>query len=102
MLDDLKALFARSWEAFVTERDRREPEDRVGDMLAAMRREMTEARAALPLFDQAVADAQRELERERRSLADCERRSGLAERIGDTETAVVAAEWAERHRERGA
>lgn len=100
MLDDLKALFARSWDAFVTERDRREPEDRVADMLGAMRREMAETRAALPLFDQAASEAERELERERRSLADCERRQGLAERIGDAETAAVAAEWAVRHRER--
>ncbi len=102
MLEDFKDLFARSWEAFARERDRREPEDAVAEMLGAMRRELVEARAALPLHDEAVAAAAVELERERRQRADCERRRSQAEKIGDVETARVAAEWAERHGRREA
>lgn len=102
MFQELKTLFARSWEAFVAERDLREPEDRVAEMLSAMRRELVEARAALPLFDEAVQKAEAELMRERGAEADCERRRVQAERIGDAETARVAAEWAGRHRERAA
>lgn len=97
MFRELKTLFARSWEAFVTERDRREPEDRVADMLIAMRQELTEVRAALPLLDREVEAADAELARENGEREACERRRMQAERIGDAETARVAAEWRDRH-----
>lgn len=102
MFDDLKRVFSRSWASFLDEVGRREPEDQVAELLSAMRREMVQARADLPLHDQAVQGAEAELERERRALADAERRGGLAERIGDAETVRVAAEFADRHRRRAA
>ena len=102
MFQEFKSLFARSWEAFVTERDRREPEDRVADMLSAMRRELVEARAALPLLDDAVQEVETELARERAERDACARRRGQAERIGDRETVRVAAEWEARHAARAA
>jgi phage shock protein A len=100
MLDDLKKLFSRTWASFVTELGRREPEDQVADLLLAMRREMVDTRAALPLLEDAVRGAEAELERERRALADTERRGALAEKIDDAETVRVAAEFAEKHRRR--
>lgn len=100
MIDDLKNLFARTWSAFQAEAGRREPEDQVADLLTAMRREMVEVRATLPLLDDAVTAARSGLERERRALADCERRRSLAERIGDAETVRVADDFAAKHRDR--
>jgi phage shock protein A len=100
MLDDLKKLFSRTWGAFLEEAGRREPEDQVAELLAAMRREMVQARADLPLYEKNVAAAAAELERERRALEDAVRRGGMAERIGDAETVRVARDFAERHRQR--
>ena len=100
MFDDLKRLFSESWNAFVSEAGRREPEDRVAQLLSAMRREMVAARANLPLHDKHVQGTEAELERERRALADAERRGSMAERIGDAETVRVALEFSERHRKR--
>ena len=100
MLDDLKNLFSRTWTSFQAELGRSEPEDQVAELLSAMRREMVEARATVPVLEEAAASARAALERERRALADCERRSGLAERIGDAETVRVAGEFAAKHRDR--
>lgn len=100
MFDDLKNLFSKTWDAFQAEAGRSEPEDQVAELLSAMRREMVEARATVPLLDEAVTSARGALERERRALTDVERRRGLAERIGDAETVRVADEFAARHRAR--
>jgi phage shock protein A len=100
MFDDLKRLFSESWNAFLSEAERRDPEDRVAGLLTAMRREMVSARASLPLQDRHVQGAEAELARERKALADAERRGAMAERIGDAETMRVATEFAERHRRR--
>lgn len=99
-MNDLKRLFSRTWDTFVTELGRREPEDDVAGVLGAMRREMVDARATLPTYGEAVRAAEVELERERRALDDAVRRGGLAEKINDAETVRIAAEYAERHRRR--
>jgi phage shock protein A len=100
MINDLKRLFSRTWDAFTSELGRREPEDEVVGLLGAMRREMVDARASLPVYEEAARAAEAELARERRALDDAVRRGGLAEKIGDAETVRVAAEFAERHRRR--
>jgi phage shock protein A len=100
MFNDLGKLFRDTWGAFRTELGRREPEDQVAELLAAMRREMVAARAALPELKEAAERTRSELARERESLEDCRRRRSLAERIGDAETARVAGEFAKRHSER--
>ncbi len=100
MLDDLQRLFRESLGAFRAELNRREPADQVSDLLTAMRREMVAARAALPELEEDVRRTRGELERERALLQQCERRLQMAERIGDAETAGIAREFAERHRER--
>jgi phage shock protein A len=100
MIDDLKRVFARTWDAFATELGRRDPEDQVAGLLGSMRREMVDARATLPLLEEHAAAAEAELARERRALEDAERRGTLAQKAGDAETVRVAAEWTERHRKR--
>ena len=100
MINDLKNLFSSAWDAFLAELGRRDPADHVADLLGGMRREMVQARASLPLYDDAVRGAEAELARERKALDDAVRRGGLAERINDAETVRIAAEFAERHRKR--
>jgi phage shock protein A len=100
MIDDLKRVFTRTWDAFLSELGRRDPADQVSGLLSAMRREMVDARATLPLLEEQVAAAGTELARERKALADAERRGELALRAGDAETVEVAREWTERHRRR--
>ncbi|HEU0299644.1 MAG TPA: hypothetical protein VFR37_09325, partial [Longimicrobium sp.] len=65
MINELKTLFARTWDAFLAEVGKREPEDQVAGLLSAMRREMVEARAQLPLLETNHKVAVAELERER-------------------------------------
>lgn len=102
MFDDLKKLFSRTWDAFQAEAGRSEPEDQVAELLSAMRREMVESRATVPVLEEAVAAARSGLERERRALADTERRRAMAERIDDGETVRVADDFAAKHRARAA
>ena len=100
MLDDLRKLFGQAWDSFITEVGRREPEDQVASLLGAMRREMVEVRAQIPLLEQNHAAAVAELERERARLDETVRRRGQAERIKDAETVRVATEFEEKHRRR--
>lgn len=100
MFSTLGRLFRESIAAFRAELGNREPEDDVAELLGAMRRELVEARAALPGYREHVERTEAELRRERELLAQCERRRAAAERIADAETARVAGEFAERHRER--
>ena len=100
MINDLKRLFSRTWDTFVAELGRREPEDDVVGLLGAMRREMVDARAALPLYEEHQRAAEAELLREQRALEDAVRRGGLAEKINDAETVRIAAEFTDRHRKR--
>jgi phage shock protein A len=100
MLDEIRKAFTEAWAAFRIELSRNDPEDQVATLLTAMRRELVAARAELPAYDEAARRAAAQAEREQGLLADCVRRGGLAEKIGDHETVRVAAEFAERHRAR--
>lgn len=100
MLDDLKKMFSQAWDSFITEVGKREPEDEVAGLLGAMRREMVEVRAQVPLLETNYKAAVVELERERKRLEDTERRGAMAQRINDAETVRVAGEFAEKHRRR--
>ena len=100
MLNEIKRVFRQSLEALRAELGTREPEDQVAELLSAMRRELVAAKAALPEYERAVAGAKMELARERDALEKCERRASLAERIGDEETARIARDFAEKHREK--
>lgn len=98
MIEEIQRIFRDAWAAFRAEAARREPEDEVATLLAAMRREMVAARANLPLYEAACQRAEAELERERAQLADCLRRRAMAEKVGDAETVRVADDFAARHR----
>lgn len=81
-------------------------ENRSGDagdldeVLAGMREELIEAKAALPRLEQGIERLRRSQAEERRRAEDCVRRAGQAKEIGDAETLRLAVEYGERHRER--
>lgn len=100
MLNELRRVFRESLAAFQAEVGRREPEDEVAEMLAAMRRELVDTRAALPAYHEEVARAEAAARKERELQHQCERRLAAAERIGDQETAKIAAEYLGKHRDR--
>jgi len=100
MLNEIRRLFRQSIDAFRAEAETREPEDQIASLLSAIRREMVAARAAIPEYVAELGRATAELEREQQLLGVCERRSAMAQRIGDTETVRVATEFADRHRTR--
>ncbi len=67
---------------------------------AGLREAVVEAKAAVGAMRDALAASQRELESERKRLADAERRGRLAAELPDPETVAVAERFAVRHRER--
>lgn len=100
MFDDLRRVFRESLAAFHAELGKREPADDVAELLSAMRREVVEARAALPGYREEVARAEAGLTRERELEAQCDRRRLAADRIGDSETSGIAERFAAQHRGR--
>src|SRR5690606_7685257 len=76
----------------------RELEDEPGDATTrAMRRDERTAAESLRRLDAELAAARRNAEAERNEEAVCRRREGLAVKVGDTETARIAAVHAARH-----
>lgn len=67
---------------------------------AGLREALLEAKLGIGAMRDALAATRRELETERKQLADAERRGRLAEAVPDRETVTLAARFALRHRER--
>jgi len=67
---------------------------------AALREAVLEAKVGIQTMRSALAATERELEAERRQLADAERRGQLAAQVPDQETVSVAERFAQRHRDR--
>jgi hypothetical protein len=63
---------------------------------------MVEFKTAIAVSREARVTTERELAAERRQLEDAARRGALAQDISDAETARIALEFVERHRERTA
>jgi hypothetical protein len=67
---------------------------------AGLRKALLEAKLGLTTMREGIAATERELEDERKQLADAERRGRLAGEVPDPETVSVAERFAVRHRER--
>jgi len=63
---------------------------------------MVEFKTAIAVSREARAGTEKDLAAERRQLEDATRRGALAGEIGDAETARIALQFVERHRERAA
>jgi hypothetical protein len=68
--------------------------------MAALREALLEAKVGVGTMRDALVVTERELQGERRQLADAERRGRLAAELPDSETITVAERFASRHRER--
>ncbi len=76
-----------------------EAED-IDRLLDGMREELIEAKASTPRLEKGLEKLRHRHAEEQNRAADCVRRAGQAEEIGDAETMRVAVEYAERHHER--
>lgn len=92
--------FRRAWQEAVENfwREVRAEDGAAGAVYGEIRR----ARGQLDRLDTEIGETRRRLKEEREQVSVCQRRARLAANIGDLETARVAAEYAERHRERAA
>lgn len=100
MFDDLRSAFREALDNFRTELDRDHVPEQVDRLLKGMIAEVTDARAHLSDLEQQREKAGERLTQEEAAVATCERREAMAREIGDEETARVAAQYAQRHRER--
>lgn len=100
MFDNLRRAFHEAVDNFQRELDRDAVPEAVDRLLRGMQREAVEARAALSASKEQLDRAQKRSEEEARRAETCERRETLARDIGDTDTADVAARYAERHADR--
>ena len=92
MFESLKARLDRLLQ------DRTRPDHRA--RAAALREALLEAKVGVSTMRAALAATERELESERRQLADAERRGRLAREVPDPDTVSVADRFTARHRER--
>lgn len=99
MFKKLKEAIDGALSALEGRADAAEDIDRV---LAGMREELIQAKAALPRLEQGIEKLRKLQSGERKRAEDCVRRAGQAQEIGDTETLRLAVEYGERHRERAA
>ena len=91
--------FKRAWKETV-DNFWRELEGDATDGTGAAYREVARVRNQLDELDDAIAETRQRLAHENEQVKVCVRREKMAEEIGDTETARVAAEYRERHGER--
>jgi hypothetical protein len=80
-----------------------DPSSRTRTQLSRLRETLIDAKAAkagVQQMREALVKTERKLERERKHLADAERRGRLAAGISDSETAEIAERYATKHRER--
>lgn len=97
MFDNLRRAFREAVANFNRELERDAVPEAVDRLLRGMRREAVDAKAALEALKEQLDDTRRRSGEEARNAGVCERREALARDIGDTDTADVAARYAERH-----
>lgn len=100
MFENLRAAFREAVENFREELNRDEVPEAVDRLLSGMRDEVTEAKTRLHDLEAGIKRALLEAEREKREEQTCIRREEMARKIGDEETARVAAEFRRKHAKR--
>ena len=100
MFENLRRAFREAVDNFNRELNRDAVPEAVDDLLRAMRDEVTEAKTRLRDLEDGIERARGEARREAREIATCERREEMARKIGDEETAAIAAEYREKHARR--
>ncbi|HIA73573.1 MAG TPA: hypothetical protein EYN99_03935 [Gemmatimonadetes bacterium] len=99
MFDDLRAAFREAIENFNKELNRDEVPQTVDDLIGAMKNEVADVTSQIGALESQISRARDRMAEERREAKTCHRRAKIAHGIGDTETATVAAQYAEKHEE---
>jgi hypothetical protein len=100
MFENLRQAFREAVENFKEELNRDEVPELVDGLLRQMHREVTDAKAYLSTLEDQIQGALRQVEIEAKEVETCLRREAMARRIGDEETALIAADYARKHEKR--
>lgn len=100
MFENLRKAFRDAVDNFNRELSREGVSDTVDGLLKGMEREAVATRAGLESLKEQLATAQRRVAAEEKEAGVCRRREELARKIGDSETADIAAKFAEKHENR--
>jgi phage shock protein A len=102
MFENLRQAFKEAADNFKDELNRDEIPEVVDGLLRQMQEEVTDAQAQTHTLEAQIKKALQLAEMEEREVSTCRRRESMAQKIGDSETAGVAAEFAEKHEKRKA
>jgi phage shock protein A len=100
MFDNLRQAFREAVDNFKEELNRDDVPDVVDGLLRQMQEEVVDTKAHIRTLEEQIEKAVRMAEVEGKEVATCRRREGMARKIGDDETARLAAEYAEKHERR--
>lgn len=100
MFQNLRDAFKEAVENFKEELNRDDVPEVVDGLLRQMQEELTDAQAHVHTLEAQIKKALQMVELEEKEIATCQRREAMAGKIGDEETARVAREWGEKHRQR--
>jgi len=102
MFENLRDAFRDAIANFKDEMARDQVPGSVDRLLSGMRDEVTDAKAAIHDLEAEIERTTSEAERADKEALTCRRREGMADEIGDEETARVAREFAEKYEKRHA
>ncbi len=100
MFENLRRAFRDAVDNFNKELDRDAVPEAVDKLLKGMQREAVDAKAALEGLKKQVAVARKRASEEAHNVEVCKRRETMARDIGDSDTADLAATYAEKHEAR--
>ena len=100
MFENLRNAFREAADNFNRELGREGVSDTVDGLLKGMEREAVAVKSGLKSLEKQVGRARTRAEAEAGEAKVCRRREELARKIGDTDTAEIAAQFAEKHEQR--
>ena len=100
MFENLRNAFREAVDNFNKELGRDDVPEIVDGLLRQMHEEVTDTKAQIYTLEEQIKKAIQLSEMEEKEAKTCRRREEMARKIGDEDTANVAAEYAEKHEER--
>ena len=100
MFDDLREAFREAVSNFKEELSRDEVPETIDQLVKNMQLSVIDARAYLKKLEEEMERAEALVAKRREDAAVCRRRRAMAEKIGDDETAKIAADFARKHEQR--
>lgn len=97
MFENLRRAFREAVDNFNRELERDAVPEAVDGLIRGMQKEAVATKAGLEGLKEQLTKARKRAEAEAREVQVCRRREELARKIGDADTARVAAEFAEKH-----